>query len=352
MKHPIYPFSTVLRALRKESQLKPEDAAVRTTYPNYKRWESSKTPVRPEYLPLIAEAFDVGDDLWLLLYAWLVDRLVPRRGQPAVQVETQLRELTATLPGGVADLGTVGPFVGPPLTHAELAAGCIVARYGPGPSAPDEPIVVQAVERSRVPSSAPSDTGVLGALYGDVLGEWMQFTALGGMLAGVGQAGEERRDAVLRDAMGAMLAPGGLDQVAALFSTLTITGDEHGLDRMPGVAAAELPAFPAILSQGIDELARFQQAAARVPMTQMEFLLTVMQLAQAGPEALLAEDCPIDITKVPDLDPTTTADARAMFDRVDRAFRQSVDEELTNAVATANPAAAVEVIARVRRDQP
>ncbi len=41
-----------------------------------------------------------------------------------------------------------------------------------------------------------------------------------------------------------------------------------------------------------------------------------------------------------------------MFDRMDRAFRQSVDEELTNAVATANPAAAVEVIARVRRDQP
>ncbi len=352
MKHSIYPFSAVLRALRKETKLKPEDAAVRTTYPNYKRWESGTTAMRPEYLPLVAEVFDIGDDLWLLLYAWLVDRLVPRPGQPTAQVETQLRELAATLPGGVVDLGQIGPFVGPPMTHAELATGCFVARYGPGPSAPDEPIVVQAVRRSKVPSSAPPDNGVLRALYGEVLGEWMQFTALGGMLAGVGQAGEERRDAVVRDAMAAMLAPGGPDQVAALFSTLTITGDEHGLDRMPGVAAAELPAFTAMLSQGMDELARFQQAAARVPMTQLEFLFTVMELAQAGPEALLAEDCPIDITKVPDLDPTTTADARAMLDRMDRAFRLSVSEELTNAVATANPAAAVEVIARVRRDQP
>jgi hypothetical protein len=352
MKHPIYPFSAVLRALRKESKLKPEDAAVATTYPNYKRWESGKTPVRPEYLALVAEAFDISDDLWLFLYAWLVDRLVPRPGQPAAQVETELRELATTLPGGVVELGTVGPFVGPPVTHAELAAGCFVARYGPGPSAPDEPIVMHAVGRSRVPSSAPSDTGVLRALYGEVLGEWMQFTALGGMLAGVGQAGEERRKGVVRDAMTAMLAPGGLDQLAAVFSTLTITGDEHGLDRMPGVAAAELPAFMAMLSQGMEQLARFQQAAARKPMTQLEFLFTAMELAQAGPEALLAEDCPIDITKVPDLDPRTTADARAMFDRMDRAFRQSVTEELTNAVATANPAAAVEVIARVRRDQP
>jgi len=352
MKHPIYPFSAVLRALRDESNLKPEDAAVRTTYPNYKRWESGKTPVRPDYLTLIADAFAIGDDLWLLLYAWLVDRLVPRPGQPAAQVEKQLGELIPALPGGVVDLGEIAPFLGGPVAHAELAAGCFVARYGPGPSAPDEPIVVHPVRRSRVPSPVAPDAGVLRALYGEVLGEWMQFTALGGMLAGVGQAGEERRDAAKRDAMAAMLAPGGLDQVAALLSTLTITGDEHGLDRMPGAAAAEFPAFTAMLSQGMDELARFQQAAARVPMTQLEFVLTVMELAQAGPEALLADDCPIDITKVPDLDPTMTAEGKAMFDRMDRAFRQSVSEELTNAVATANPAAAVEVIARVRRGQP
>ena len=62
MKHPIYPFSVALRALHKEAGLKPEDAAVRMRYSNYKRWESGETPVKPEYLGLIDEAFAVGDD--------------------------------------------------------------------------------------------------------------------------------------------------------------------------------------------------------------------------------------------------------------------------------------------------
>jgi len=63
MKHPIYPFSAVLRALRHEAQLKPEDAAVRTMYPNYRRWESGRPAVKPEYLELIDDAFAVDNEL-------------------------------------------------------------------------------------------------------------------------------------------------------------------------------------------------------------------------------------------------------------------------------------------------
>ena len=80
MKFPVYRFSEVLRALRNESGLTVLQAAERTGYGNYERWESGDTRVGPEYLQTIAEVFGVEGDLWLLAYAWLVDRYTPKPG--------------------------------------------------------------------------------------------------------------------------------------------------------------------------------------------------------------------------------------------------------------------------------
>lgn len=288
----------------------------------------------------------------MLLYAWLVDRLVPRPGQPPAQVDAQLSELVSLLPRRQVDLSEMEPLALGPLTHAELAAACLIARYGPGPSATGVPIVLHATRRSKLPSPIPEGAGVLAAAYGDVISDWLRSSALAGMLAGVGQARDEQQGAVVQSTLAALLAPGGLEQLSALFEALPMSGDERGLDRMPGVAAQELPAFAAMLTQGLEDLRRLQDSTARRPMSQEQFLFTLFDLVQAGPEALLADDCPIDIAKMPDVDPTLNAEARAMFDRMDRQFRQAVSEELIDAASTASPAAAVEAIVRVRREQP
>lgn len=54
--------------------------------------------MKPEYLPLIADAFGIEDDLWLLAYAWLVDTLTPGPGEPAAHVNRPVIELLSALP--------------------------------------------------------------------------------------------------------------------------------------------------------------------------------------------------------------------------------------------------------------
>ena len=107
-----------------------------------------------------------------------------------------------------------------------------------------------------------------------------------------------------------------------------------------------------MFARAMEDLRRLQDATARRPMSREEFLATLMGLAKAGPDALLAEDCPIDVTKLPELDRDLAAKGRAMFDRLDRDIRGVVSQELIDAAATANPAAAVDAIARVKRENP
>ena len=189
MKHSIYPFSAVLRALRKEANQSPEEAAVLTGYPKYRRWESGKPAVKPEYLPLIADAFGIDDDLWLLAYAWLVDTLTPGPGEPAAHVSRPVIELLSALPVRQVSVPEVARLLTGPISHSELAAACLMARYGPSPGATDTPMVLRPTKRTKLAASAPSETGVLMSLYGDVFGDWLRSSALTGILAGMGQLG-------------------------------------------------------------------------------------------------------------------------------------------------------------------
>lgn len=349
MKHSIYPFSAVLRAVRRGAKKSPEEAAVLTSYPNYKRWESGKPAVKSEYLPLIADAFGNDDDLWLLAYAWLVDTLTPLPGKPAAQVSEPVMELLSALPARHVNLPDfVGLMIGR-ISHSELAVACLVARYGPSPGATDVPMILRPTKRTKLATFRSGDAGVLRSLYGDVFGDWMQSSSLTGILAGMGQLGDAKRNDISERMMTAMLAPGALDSLTAAVAATPTTGDERGLDQLPGLAARELPEFMAIVARGMEDLGRLQDATARRPMSRQEFLATLMGLAQAGPDAFLAEDCPIDVTKVPELDWDLPAKGKAMFDRLDRDVRRVVSEELIDAAATADPAAAVDAIARVRR---
>lgn len=83
MRHHVYSFGALLRELRRDCGLTILAAADATAYGNYERWESGQTRVGALHLRAIAEAFAVGDDRALLLYAWALDQLSPLMGEPA-----------------------------------------------------------------------------------------------------------------------------------------------------------------------------------------------------------------------------------------------------------------------------
>lgn len=192
MKHSIHPFSAVLRALRKEADQSPEEAAILTGYPKYRRWESGKPAVKSEYLPLIADAFEIDDDLWLLAYAWLLDTLTPGPGEPAAHVSEPVIELLSALPVRHVDLpdyaSLAGLMVGP-ISHSELAVACLTARYGPSPGVTDVPVILRPTKRTKLAASGCGDTTVLSSLYGDVFGDWLRTSSLTGILAAWASSG-------------------------------------------------------------------------------------------------------------------------------------------------------------------
>ena len=105
MCHPVYPFRAVLKELRRDAGLTVLAAAEATGYGNYERWESGQTRVGAQHLRSLAEAFAVTDELHLLLYAWLVDRLSPKPGEPpkALRLD-ELRRFVRHAPDQVIDL--------------------------------------------------------------------------------------------------------------------------------------------------------------------------------------------------------------------------------------------------------
>ena len=99
MGHPVYRFGAVLRRLRNDAGLTVLAAAEAAGYSKYERWESGQTQVGGQYLTTIADAFGVADDMHLLVYAWLLDRLTPDAGEPSRTLNLdELRRTSATRP--------------------------------------------------------------------------------------------------------------------------------------------------------------------------------------------------------------------------------------------------------------
>jgi transcriptional regulator with XRE-family HTH domain len=170
MEHPVYRFGAVLRRLRNDAGLTVLAAAEATGYGKYERWESGQTRLGGQYLATIADVFGVADDLHLLVYAWLLDRLTPAAGEPAPRLD--LDELRCHLNGAPdtrVDLGDDAALVLEPGRHADLALLLLAARY-----ADRGAVALSGADRAPLP---PVCAGVppLVQLYGDTLDDALRL---------------------------------------------------------------------------------------------------------------------------------------------------------------------------------
>ena len=170
MPHPVYPFKAVLRSLRQEAGLSIIAAADAVEYVNYERWETGQTKVGSKYLGVIASAFGVTDELWALLYAWLVDHYTPDRGQARIDLpHTNLAKVLDQLPTDVMypepnkDLGIE------PTQHVDFALLALLSgRWR------NDRLELAPQRRARLPLRDASHS-TLSAAYGDVAVEAIRF---------------------------------------------------------------------------------------------------------------------------------------------------------------------------------
>ena len=171
MPYPVYPFKALLRALRKDAGLTVLAAGEATGYWNYERWESGQTRVAPQHVGAIASAFGVTDELWLLLYAWLVDRFTPGRGQGSVDLaHANVAKSQGALPADLVDLGEYKDLILEPARHLDLAMLALIGRNWSR-----QRVVLVPTPRSPLPDPAPNES-LLSAAYGDVYIDMLRFT--------------------------------------------------------------------------------------------------------------------------------------------------------------------------------
>ena len=164
MRHPVYPFRLILKELRRDAGLAVLAAADATEYGNYERWESGVTRVGAQYLRIIARAFGVTDELWILLYAWLVDRWTPTPGERAVDLaQVNPSRVVRNLPGDdfAADTTATNLVLGSS-RHLDVALLCLGARYQRGTR-----VVLTPMRRSPLPDRGRGES-VLQATYANV----------------------------------------------------------------------------------------------------------------------------------------------------------------------------------------
>jgi len=170
MPHPVYPFKAVLRSLRQEAGLSFLAAADAVQYVNYERWETGKTKVGAKYLGMIAGAFGVTDELWALLYAWLLDHYTPERGQARVDLpHTNLAKIFGQLPGDVIFQEATKDLGIQPTRHVDFAMLALLSgRWR------SDRLELAPQQRARLPLRDASRS-TLGAAYGDVADEAIRF---------------------------------------------------------------------------------------------------------------------------------------------------------------------------------
>lgn len=212
MNFPVYPFRLVLKELRRDAGLTVLGAAEATAYGNYERWESSATRVGAQHLRSIADAFDVKDERWLLLYAWLVDRLTPTPGKGTVDLaHVNLGRVIRDLPKDEVDLGDHKHLVVQPGRHLEVALLCLIARYRRR-----QRTLLAPARRSPLPERRPGES-VLVTAYGDVAAGAMRLVARTMLTAGqahqAGVGASER--ALLTNVAPLLVSPEAFDELAA-----------------------------------------------------------------------------------------------------------------------------------------
>lgn len=379
MKYPVYRFSDVLRALRNEADLTVLKTRELTDYTKYERWESGKTKVGPQYLEPIADVFGIEGDLWLLTYAWLVDRFTPLPGKCQVQFTHQgLSELLRKLPKGPVDLGDHQKLAVRPVSHGQLALGCLIARYGSVCVDAASPLVLEAT--SRTPAPTPDRSRYILGCYTDVLGDLGRYAARTFLVSGMGQARPGVAVAVSRQLLLYLAEPEAL--VSWLDSAAPTPGPrQRGLDGFSATAARSLPSFRRMADRQLEELRRLAAAAEgrdvtveevkaeiRALVRDDEYWESLAELDDLDAEELVAalkkvledeqwwlsaEDWPVTrvVPELPEPDPALVAEYQRMHDQLDRRCRRAIQEEVVDASATAEPAAALEAATILRRDR-
>lgn len=375
MKFPVYRFSEVLRALRNESGLKVLQTAERTGYGNYERWESGATRVGPEYLQTIAEVFGVAADLWLLAYAWLVDRYTPEPGAGFFDFTPQrLKRVLRQLPSGEVDIGEQANLAVRSMGHGQLAVMCLIARYGPAYAGADTPLVLAPTPRTPAP---PADhSGCILDRYTDVLGDLARYVSRTFLLAGMGDVSHEVAVAVFRHILLLLSEP---DSFTSLVNAAgdSSSGKLRGLDGLSAATKRAARRMPRLGGREIEDLCRLAAVTEDRPVTVDEMKAQLRATARddafwdevvdLGPEGLLAalqklvegenwwlstHDWPVTkvVPQLPDPDPAVIAELQKLRDQLDRRVRRAIREEVADAAATAPPNVALDASLVLRRE--
>ncbi len=347
MKAAVYPFGQVVRSLRIEAGVPILRARELTQYQNYERWESGDTRVGADHLHNIAVAFGVGDDLWLLVFAWLVDRFTPwPEEEPVEFTGAQLRRYLDSLPTDLVDFGDHANLALSPMSHRDLALLAFTARYGRGYAREGESLVLAPTERATVPDAVPADVPVLSAIYGDALRDLGEYVARTLILGGLRQLGRKPQRQLNRYSLLLLAEPDYIGRIIAAGAPPPGVR-ARGLMRLARLANRVGPSLQRIAERKLESLRTEEEARRGTPVTVDEIKAMIRQLArddalwESQPDVPAAEHDPPAFT---DPDPQLTRQLQVLNDRVDRAARRALAEELDDARATAAPRAAVDAI--------
>jgi len=352
----------VVRSLRIEAGIPILRARELTQYKNYERWETGDTRVGADHLHNIAAAFGVGDNLWLLVFAWLVDRFTPWPGQEPVEFTgAQLRRHLESLPRDMVDFGDHANLALSPMSHRDLALLAFTARYGRGYAREGESLVLAPAERARVPDPVAADVPVLFATYGDArrdLGEYVARTLILGGLRQLGRIETGLQPYDIAALIPIVTGAGGVvttwDGGPAQHGGRIIAAGAppphvraRGLMRLARLANRVGPSLQRIAEHKLESLRREEEARRGTPVTLDEIKAMIRQMArddalwESQPDAPAAEH---ESPALTDPDPKLTRQLQVLHHQVDRAARRALAEELDDARATAAPRAAVDAI--------
>lgn len=337
----------MVRSLRIEAGIPILRARELTQYKNYERWETGDTRVGADHLHNIAAAFGVGDNLWLLVFAWLVDRFTPWPGQEPVEFTgAQLRRHLESLPRDMVDFGDHANLALSPMSHRDLALLAFTARYGRGYAREGESLVLAPAERARVPDPVAADVPVLFATYGDARRDLGEYVARTLILGGLRQLGRKPQRQVDRYMLLLLAEPDYIGRIIAAGAPPPHVR-ARGLMRLARLANRVGPSLQRIAEHKLESLRREEEARRGTPVTLDEIKAMIRQMArddalwESQPDAPAAEH---ESPALTDPDPKLTRQLQVLHHQVDRAARRALAEELDDARATAAPRAAVDAI--------
>ncbi|MGH9223713.1 MAG: hypothetical protein ACRD2W_07975 [Acidimicrobiales bacterium] len=231
------------------------------------------------------------------------------------------------------------------MAHKDLAMLALVARYGPGYAGDAPRLTIPPAERAAT-GPVPSGERVLPHLYGDVMRYVLQYLARTCILAGLNALRGKAKTAVDRFVLLLRSEPEQLGQLLAA-GRPPAEASGRGLNRLARLAARLAPRMQRLASRQLEDLRRAEEVVRGMPVSLDEVKAAIRAAAQS--DALWAglapdPELPADLSLLPDPDPDLGSELRGLRDRVDRAARRALQEELDDARTLADPRSTVDAI--------